>query len=57
MTGHSMNLMDYIVAAPEIVLLGLICAVLIADLFIDDENRVRTFWISILSLGAMQLAR
>ena len=55
MTGHSMNFMDYIVAAPEIVLLGLICAVLIADLFIDDENRVRTFWISILSLGAMLL--
>ncbi len=50
-----MNLMDYIVAAPEIVLLGLICAVLIADLFIDDENRVRTFWISILSLIAMLL--
>jgi NADH-quinone oxidoreductase subunit N len=50
-----MNFMDYIVAAPEIVLLGLICAVLIADLFIDDENRVRTFWISILSLGVMLL--
>ena len=50
-----MNLMDYIVAAPEITLLGLICFVLIADLFIDDENRVRTFWISILALGAMLL--
>ncbi len=50
-----MNLMDYIVAAPEIVLLGLICAVLIADLFIDDENRVRTFWISILALAVMLL--
>ena len=45
-----MNVMDYLVAAPEIALLGLICVVLIADLFIDDENRVRTFWISILSL-------
>ena len=50
-----MNLMDYIVAAPEITLLGLICFVLIADLFIDDENRVRTFWISILALGTMLL--
>jgi len=50
-----MNLMDYIVAAPEIVLLGLICVVLIADLFIENENRVRTFWISILSLAVMLL--
>lgn len=50
-----MNLMDYIVAAPEITLLGLICFVLIADLFIDDENRIRTFWISILALGTMLL--
>ncbi len=50
-----MNLMDYIVAAPEMTLLGLICVVLIADLFIDDENRVRTFWISILALAAMLL--
>lgn len=50
-----MNLMDYIVAAPEITLLGLICFVLIVDLFIDDENRVRTFWISILALGTMLL--
>jgi NADH-quinone oxidoreductase subunit N len=50
-----MNLMDYIVAAPEIILLGLICFVLIADLFIDDENRVRTFWISILALGTTLL--
>ncbi len=48
-----MELVDYLVAAPEIALLGLICVVLIADLFIDDENRVRTFWISLVSLGAL----
>ena len=48
-----MNWTDYLVAAPEIALLGLICIVLIADLFIDDENRVRTYWISMLSLVAM----
>jgi len=48
-----MNLTDYLVAAPEIVLLGLICVVLLADLFTDDDNRVRTFWLSILSLAAM----
>ena len=53
MTGHIMNWTDYLVAAPEIALLGLICIVLIADLFIDDENRVRTYWISMLSLVAM----
>ena len=48
-----MEFIDYLVAAPEIALLGLICVVLIADLFIDDENRVRTFWIALLSLVAM----
>jgi len=50
-----MNLMDYIVAAPEIVLLGLVCLVLIADLFVDDEDRARTFWISLLALAVMLL--
>ncbi len=53
MTGHIMNWMDYLVAAPEIAMLGLICFVLIADLFIDNENRVRTFWLSMLSLIIM----
>ncbi|MCH9005306.1 MAG: NADH-quinone oxidoreductase subunit NuoN [Proteobacteria bacterium] len=48
-----MNLVDYVVAAPEITLLGLICVVLIADLFIDDEHRVRTFWITMLSLAVL----
>ena len=31
--------MDYIAAAPEMTLLGLICVVMIADLFVDDEDR------------------
>ncbi len=53
MNDHNMNLMQYLVAAPELAMLGLICLVLIADLFINDENRVRTFWLSILSLVAM----
>jgi len=48
-----MNLMDYLIAAPEIALLGLICVVLIADLFIDNENRVRTFWLSMVSLAVL----
>ena len=45
-----MKLMDYIVAAPEMTLLGLICAVMIADLFVDDENRALTFWLTMASL-------
>ena len=40
----------WFVAAPEIILLGLICTVLIADLFIDDEHRNITFWLSIATL-------
>ena len=46
-----MNSMNYIVAAPEITVLGLICVVLMADLFVDDEHRVLTFWMSIAALG------
>jgi len=45
-----MILTDYISAAPEIILLGLICVVLIADLFVDDEHRLLTFWMSIAAL-------
>jgi NADH-quinone oxidoreductase subunit N len=45
-----MNPSDYIAAAPEITLLGLICSVMLADLFVEDDNRVVTFWLSILSL-------
>jgi len=37
-------------AAPEITLLIMICVVLLADLFISDENRVVTFWLSIAAL-------
>ena len=47
-----MNWMDYIAAAPEMTLLGLICVVMIADLFIENENRIVTFWLSMLSLVA-----
>ena len=40
----------WFVAAPEMVLLALICVVLVADLFIDNERRIWTFWMSILTL-------
>jgi len=46
-----MNYMEYVAAAPEMTLLGLICVVLVADLFIDDDRRVVTFWLSIASLA------
>jgi len=43
--------MSYIAAAPEITLLALICVVLVADLFVDKEHRVLTFWMTLVSLG------
>jgi NADH-quinone oxidoreductase subunit N len=46
-----MELTNYISAAPEMILLGLLCVVLVADLFIDDEHRNLTFWLSMASLG------
>lgn len=46
-----MNLMAYMAAAPEMTLLGLICVVLIADLFIEDEQRNVTFWLSMVALA------
>ena len=45
----------YWVAAPEIVLLGLICVVLLADLFIEDDRRVITYWLAIISLAVTML--
>jgi NADH-quinone oxidoreductase subunit N len=45
-----MIMTDFITAAPEMVLLSLICVVLIADLFIDDEHRVFTFWLTMAAL-------
>ncbi len=45
-----MNFSDLLPAAPEIILLCLICIVLVADLLIDDESRVAIFWLVIVSL-------
>lgn len=38
-------------AAPEITLLIMICVVLIADLFVKDEKRAVTYWLSLISLA------
>lgn len=53
-----MNLSDFAPALPEIVFLTLLCAVLIADLFVSDEKRAITFWLSIgaLVVTALTLA-
>ena len=45
-----MTFTDLMPASPEIVLLLLICVVLITDVFLSDENRIVTFWISIATL-------
>jgi NADH-quinone oxidoreductase subunit N len=44
--------MNFMPAAPEIVLLALICVVLVVDLFLREEHRAVTYW---LSLGALVL--
>ena len=41
---------EFSAAAPEITLLTLICIVLVVDLFLKDEQRVATVWLSIASL-------
>lgn len=46
-----MSLANYISAAPEMTLLGLLCLVLVVDLFVDDEHRNLTYWLSIASLA------
>lgn len=45
-----MSYSDFMAAAPEMTLLGMICVVLIADLFVDNTRRAITFWLSIASL-------
>ena len=45
-----MNMIDLLPAIPEIILLALICVVLVADVFIDDDRRIVTFWASIATL-------
>ena len=37
-------------ATPEIMLLILLCVILIVDLFVEDERRAATFWLTIASL-------
>ena len=50
-----MSVTDLMIAGPEIVLLTLICVVLLADLFISNEDRVVTFWLAIAALAITAL--
>lgn len=52
----SFEMPEFMLALPEIVLLCAICFVLVADLFISDEKRVITFWLSMASLLVTLLA-
>ena len=47
---NSFTMPDFALASPEIFLLTMACVVLIADLFINDENRVLTYVLAQLSL-------
>ena len=42
---------QFTAAAPEITLLTMICVVLVVDLFLSDEQRAITFWLTIASLA------
>ncbi|MEN7343707.1 MAG: NADH:ubiquinone oxidoreductase subunit N, partial [Pseudomonadota bacterium] len=43
---------EFGLALPEIVLLSALSIVLVADLFVSDEKRIITFWLSMVSLAA-----
>ena len=46
-----MEMTNYISAAPEMTLLGLICVVLVADLFVENERRILTYWMTLGTLA------
>ena len=47
---------DFLPALPEMVLLGALCVVLVADLFVSDERRVVTYWLAMAALLATVVA-
>ncbi len=46
-----MDITSFVAAAPEMTLLGAICVVLLADLFVDDDKRFITFGLALASLA------
>ncbi len=47
---------DFSLVLPEIVLLAALCIVLVADLFVSEEKRIVTWWLSMASLAATLVA-
>src|SRR5690242_14865911 len=41
---------NLVAAYPELFLLSAICVILLTDLFLSDERRVVTYWLSLLAL-------
>ena len=50
-----MNDMNWNAVTPEILLLGLSCVVALVDLFVKDERRAPTYWLSQLTLALVSL--
>ncbi len=50
-----MNDMNWNAVTPEILLLGLSCLVALVDLFVKDERRAPTYWLTQLSLALVSL--
>ncbi len=48
-----MNTMNWMAVVPELVLLGMACAVLIADLFVTDKRRRVTYILTMLTLATV----
>jgi NADH-quinone oxidoreductase subunit N len=47
--------MNWAAVTPEIVLLTMACVIALVDLFVEDEQRAPTFWLTQASLGAVAL--
>jgi NADH-quinone oxidoreductase subunit N len=47
--------MNWAAVTPEIVLLTMACVIALADLFVEDEQRAPTFWLTQASLAAVAL--
>ena len=47
-----MEFPDFLLAAPEIFLLGMVCAILLVDLFLPDSRRAWTYGLTQVSLVA-----
>ncbi len=47
--------MNWAAVTPEIVLLTMACAIALVDLFVEDEQRTPTFWLTQASLAAVAL--